>query len=1781
MSSAINEHGIVSDTRHVGHGSQSAMASGVILATSKLDKEMIPYMLNFQGVSAEKCLDLMIENEDGLRTMLMKYLDRFSVLAGNLINCGPVLNWFELDNRGNRLLVPEESAINTPAVGAAYVIKRYFAQATDEISFEVGDMVSVIDMPPPEDSIWWRGKKGFQVGFFPCDCVEIISDKIPKNISIPHKSPTKPVLRKHGKLITFFRSFILTRPSRRKLKQRGILKERVFGCDLGEHLLNSGHDIPIVLTCCTEFIEEFGVVDGIYRLSGVTSNIQKLRVAFDDERIPNLQEEAILQDIHCVASLLKMYFRELPNPLLTYQLYDKFVSAVQANEDVRLMKMRDVVHQLPPPHFRTLSYLIKHLSKVSSEGNNTGMGPKNIAIVWAPNLLRSKELEGGSVAALHVVGVQAVLTEYLIRYADLIFNDKMPTFPGNLPEDFIPNEQDSPKKTRPKSLAISTPTKLLSLEEARSRVLTTSLTGTNNLAEAKFIEVGGGPSNLPTKYHTVIDLPAGKRGSGKLKKSPMGWKSFFTKTRTSSFSQREKPSHKLDHQQLEHQGSFNAAFQQDKPVVETAVEFSQNKRLRTVKSAESIVSSVDFSQSTSEAFDETTSDFFKYSPLVSSHSQFSPEEQPETNIIDSNQENATDLKPNPFSDKSEDLSNLENFSEDKKEILRFDDNFKETEEVKNITIEIGEERITESSTNDNNESVMKNIYHNRKNSMECSDYKSDSSTTSPKTHKLSLKQKFKQAFTSPPSIRRVVNPTDDCLSPFKRNPASFREKIVKTFSPESNRKKQSISDINNVDDSGRISPTAPPRRKQRKKTNIEEDFDSSPELYEGNDDHEMVSDDEEIPLPSPEVVESPDSFCENSVLNETVTVEVHAAQDQQSPHNSSEFEFEKSFLSKSERSLLEEVTSELAQKGSNEHFSVFPTESEGVCHTHSRYSFNDKEHSDDGTDNESKIVLSDDQSFLSVMTKSENLEYLPKICDEKNLNNEISSPFSDHDASDIVNPSKNNYRLNQTTPEEEFSEANETVPNLPNISASDHAELLENLCPVLYDKRKVGERDIIDNSIIGMKNCDSHEDLESAVHGNECEQKEFEDNSDSVFIDANDAADKEKDGSVRNQLSNRDIFDEESVDHDHDNEIKQQLSFVESELEVNDKHNSGSTAICAKSRIHSWNSTNNPENSDYSNNSRERWSYPLPERFSPLDDSKRKFESEIGREIVRDRRMQHERQQIQALNLKNRQSSDLDCLSSLSSSGKAIPFQPHPLKSILPSNGAMSEPVEADDVPSRVIGNLPESGARTGSSSSEKSVEEITSPTSPTRVKLPTSPQKSFIPRMISPMKQPSTGSNTSPQSPTNNGKNSVELRRSHRTYSSNSPKNVRNSDPNGSAIYRQSDFKIKRHSEPEIMTKSFPPKTFYSRKQESKTSVKELLNKFEKQPDCKENLSSQSSNVTSKTPIKRSPSSEKVVLVPVHEKSSASTPKEVIKVPVSNRHSSSEIYRRKPIPRPRTKSVDVVTTSPQILENTEIVISDRIATKSIEPDKTASTMSRPTTLFDTERSSRKKHGPRKMISPSKETSPHDVSSVSDDRCHSKKESPLTSPLSPGERSIELKSLLASVADADDAVARRERINRYKEERRAQLREKMKSELLSSPSEETADQTNKLLRENSGSSPTKPFHKKSPTDVNKNNNSLTSEPTVQESSPTNGEAIENINCDVANVSNKNEKETNEAEAVLEDKEIVIVENIPSNTATTSPTTSNEVKIHKLKTSISEKPQPKGIRERVAMFEKDK
>lgn len=95
---------------------------------------------------------------------LQIYLARFfEIVFTSLINCSSVLNWFEVDNKGNRLLDTESSFINTPGVAVALVRKRFESKDFDEISLDVGNIISVIDMPGDDESIWWCGKNNLEV----------------------------------------------------------------------------------------------------------------------------------------------------------------------------------------------------------------------------------------------------------------------------------------------------------------------------------------------------------------------------------------------------------------------------------------------------------------------------------------------------------------------------------------------------------------------------------------------------------------------------------------------------------------------------------------------------------------------------------------------------------------------------------------------------------------------------------------------------------------------------------------------------------------------------------------------------------------------------------------------------------------------------------------------------------------------------------------------------------------------------------------------------------------------------------------------------------------------------------------------------------------------------------------------------------------------------------------------------------------------------------------------------------------------------------------------------------------------------------------------------------------------------------------------------------------------------------------------------------------------------------------------------------------------------------
>ncbi|XP_019739240.1 uncharacterized protein LOC109524090 [Hippocampus comes] len=282
----------------------------------------------------------------------------------------------------------------------------------------------------------------------------------------------------------------------RRVRRKGASKDKVFGCDLLQHLNATGQEVPQVLRCCSQFVEEHGVVDGIYRLSGVSSNIQKLRSEFEGDRSPDLSKEVYLQDIHCVSSLCKAYFRELPNPLLTYQLYDKFAEAVAVQlEEERLVKIRDVLKELPPPHYRTLEFLMCHLVKMASYSPETNMHARNLAIVWAPNLLRSKDIEVSGfsgTAAFMEVRVQSIVVEFILTHVPELF-----------PE---PNVTHSRRKSLPSPTAIS------SQEETLFK------------PPANFGHISPGDSPIPIRpYHAIIEGTDKRKGSFKGRK----WISIF------------------------------------------------------------------------------------------------------------------------------------------------------------------------------------------------------------------------------------------------------------------------------------------------------------------------------------------------------------------------------------------------------------------------------------------------------------------------------------------------------------------------------------------------------------------------------------------------------------------------------------------------------------------------------------------------------------------------------------------------------------------------------------------------------------------------------------------------------------------------------------------------------------------------------------------------------------------------------------------------------------------------------------------------------------------------------------------------------------------------------------------------------------------------------------------------------------------------------------------------------------------------------------------------------
>lgn len=162
----------------------------------------------------------------------------------------------------------------------------------------------------------------------------------------------------------------------------------LFGTKIGIVCNRERKTIPSFVTACIKEVEARGMEEiGVYRISGVTSEIQRIKKAFDK----NLKAGVNLlgdSDIHAVTGVLKLYFRELPEPLFSEASYKQFVDSIGLHDgDAKEKVFLQLLHDLPNENYYCIVAIVEHLVRVSKHEDKNKMSLSNLSTVFGPTLL--------------------------------------------------------------------------------------------------------------------------------------------------------------------------------------------------------------------------------------------------------------------------------------------------------------------------------------------------------------------------------------------------------------------------------------------------------------------------------------------------------------------------------------------------------------------------------------------------------------------------------------------------------------------------------------------------------------------------------------------------------------------------------------------------------------------------------------------------------------------------------------------------------------------------------------------------------------------------------------------------------------------------------------------------------------------------------------------------------------------------------------------------------------------------------------------------------------------------------------------------------------------------------------------------------------------------------------------------------------------------------------------------------------------------------------------------
>uniref|UniRef100_A0A9J7Y1Z3 Rho GTPase-activating protein 29 n=1 Tax=Cyprinus carpio carpio TaxID=630221 RepID=A0A9J7Y1Z3_CYPCA len=246
-------------------------------------------------------------------------------------------------------------------------------------------------------------------------------------------------------------------------------KLHLFAIDFAQAAKNSPDGIPFIIKKCTSEIENRALnIKGIYRVNGAKSRVEKLCQAFE-----NGKDLVELSDLypHDISNVLKLYLRQLPEPLILFRFYNDFIGLAKESQSIIvdeveasrgnptpdssqisvelkrvLFKIKDLLRQLPSAHYKTLQFLIQHLHRVTERADENKMTASNLGIIFGPTLIKPRQADAEvSLSSLVDYPYQALIVELLIRHYEMIFDTPLSPLPPSSP---VAESSPLPNKSR-------------------------------------------------------------------------------------------------------------------------------------------------------------------------------------------------------------------------------------------------------------------------------------------------------------------------------------------------------------------------------------------------------------------------------------------------------------------------------------------------------------------------------------------------------------------------------------------------------------------------------------------------------------------------------------------------------------------------------------------------------------------------------------------------------------------------------------------------------------------------------------------------------------------------------------------------------------------------------------------------------------------------------------------------------------------------------------------------------------------------------------------------------------------------------------------------------------------------------------------------------------------------------------------------------------------------------------------------------------------------------------